>query len=255
MVQRDDEQVVPFEPDQKLLAVSTPGQGVGQFGGNPSYDARVEQEPAQCRILVGQHLFREVVGDRPFVPRKCLHGGLHIVRGPERQGREPQAGRPSLGLGEEGLHLSGFEDDIVVGQKLFRLGGIEPQRFRTDLGQLTAQAESLQWQRRIAASGDHQSHVAEPPADGRRERLHGRRPGEQMHVVQHQDDGMGKAATRIGEHGDEPGVETGWDPHRRQQRTGGEPADGAERVQDPAPELRRFGVLTFHREPCHRPGV
>ena len=96
-VERGDERVLVFELLEDRLGARAAGERVGQRPADALEDRGAQEQVAHLRRLALQHLGEEVARHGPLAARELGHEPLRVrVRG-QRDRRQAQAGRPSLG--------------------------------------------------------------------------------------------------------------------------------------------------------------
>jgi len=94
--QRRHERVLALEPSQRLLPVAPPGDRIRELPREHVGDGGLQQEVAQLRRLLCQHLCQQEARDGRVVAGEVIDERLRLIVGAQRQRREPQSGRPAL---------------------------------------------------------------------------------------------------------------------------------------------------------------
>ena len=123
--------------------------------------ATEDRAPAQERdgVLrdVAEHVAADVLGDQPIGAVEVGHG----IRGPalllDREGREVQTGRPSLGQREQSIDLPGVEPCPRAVDEHGRLQARHRELVRAQLGHLAMGAHPRDGQREVPARGHSQA--------------------------------------------------------------------------------------------------
>ena len=96
-VERGDEGVLVFEPLEDRLGPRAAGEHIGERAADALEDRRAQEQVAHLRRLALQHLGEEVARHGPLAAGELGHEALGVrVRG-QRDRRQAQTGRPSLG--------------------------------------------------------------------------------------------------------------------------------------------------------------
>ena len=96
-VERGDERVLVFEPLEDRLGSGAAGERIGQRAADALEDRRAQEQVAYLRRLALEHLGEEVARHGPLAAGELGHEALRVrVRG-QRDRRQAQTGRPSLG--------------------------------------------------------------------------------------------------------------------------------------------------------------
>ena len=96
-VECGDEGVLVFEPLEDRLGPRAAGERIGQRPADALEDRRAQEQVAHLRRLALQHLGEEVARHGPLAAGELGHEALRVrVRG-QRDRRQAQTGRPSLG--------------------------------------------------------------------------------------------------------------------------------------------------------------
>ena len=177
----------PTEQGQPFGRRGQPGHGrgiavaddLGQLGRDDLQDRGVHEEPLELLGQVADHLLGQVVVhvvvgavQRPHEPpdlrrRPIAQGGMH----------ELQRGDPALRpLGQVDQHVRLELPTVGLVEQLGRLGGVEAQRVRVELGDLTDRPQPRQRERRRATAGEHERSAAPGRGSAARGRCAGRRP-------------------------------------------------------------------------------
>ena len=86
-----------FEPLEDRLGSGAAGERIGQRAADALEDRRAQEQVAHLWRLALQHLGEEIARHGPLAARELGHEALGVrVRG-QRDRRQPQTGRPSLG--------------------------------------------------------------------------------------------------------------------------------------------------------------
>ena len=96
-VERHDERVGVLEFEQHLLRARAAGQQVGEFTVHPVDERDSQQRLLHVAWLTLEHLGHEVFANRPVGARELGYEALRIGVAAERDRRQAQAGRPTLG--------------------------------------------------------------------------------------------------------------------------------------------------------------
>ena len=105
-VDRHEERASAHELAEHRTGVTPPEQGVAQRRTEPFEHRGLEQErPERLVPLRVEQLEAEIVGDVPRRTGEAGEGLGRLRRGPRREGREIDAGGPSLGASGHGSHI------------------------------------------------------------------------------------------------------------------------------------------------------
>ena len=244
--------MLALQPGQDPGPVRAAGQRVGQVPAEAVGHRRPEQERPQLGRLDGQDLLDQVAGDGAVVAGQLGHEPARLGMLPQRQGGQPQPGRPALGPPPQRLQLGPGQLDPVVGQQRRRLLEREGQVGLADLGELAGHPQPVQGQRRVGPAGHDQAELGGGVPEQEPELARHRRAARLVQVVEDQhhravelqqaaDDGAQEAVADLGLR-----VEAGQQPVRRQ-RTG-----PAQRGQHLGPEPRWVLVARAGPHPGHR---
>ena len=191
VVQRDQEQVGAVDLADQPGAVGPSGERVAQRRAHAVEDRGRQQEVADLGGLSGQHLLAEVVDDVPACASEPLDEIRTVRPVTQPQSGQLQSGGPALGPRQQPEH-------VVLGQRranpvepaaeeLDRLGDAEPQVFGPQLGQVPAYSQAAQWQRRVGPGDEHQVQLRRTAIQQRGDRRVHSGAGDEMVVVQYQD--------------------------------------------------------------------
>ena len=126
-VQCGDEGVLVFEPLEDRLGPRATGELVGQRPADALNDRRTQEQVAHLRRLTLQHLREEVARHCPLASGELGYKALRVGVGCQRDRRQPQTGRPSLGaFVQRGHGLIGQSDPAGAEKRAGFVEG-EPQ--------------------------------------------------------------------------------------------------------------------------------
>ena len=185
-VQCGDEGVLVFEPLEDRLGPRAAGEQIGQRAADALQERRAQEQVAHLRRLALQHLREEVACHGPLAAGELGHKALRVgVRG-QRDRRQAQTGRPSLGAfvqrGQTGIRQSdpaGTEQRAGFVEREAEIGPAQ-------LGQTVGDSQAMQAQGRLLARREHDPQLWRWPGDQHLQ------PGERffrvelVHVVDHQ---------------------------------------------------------------------
>ena len=169
-VDRHEERASAHELAEHRTGVTPPEQGVAQRRTEPLEHRGLEQErPERLVPLRVEQLEAEIVGD---VPRRTGEAGERLGRlrrGPRREGREIDAGGPSLGASGDGSHIHVRRGGAQNGPQHGRcLVAVEAEVGSPELRGRPAGPSERQCELGLAASGHHdvqrlRRKIEEPP--------------------------------------------------------------------------------------------
>ena len=110
---------------------------------------------------------------------------------------ETQCCGPPLGAGEHHRDLLGLDVEAGTAQELRGLGRTETQMLGPDFRQLALGTQPRDVHGRIAARRQHQSQAVRAVADQAGNRAQRCRGGQQVHVVENQDEGARQRVERV----------------------------------------------------------
>ena len=180
------EHVLALQPGQDPGPVGAAGQRVRQVAAEPVGHTRPEQERPQLGGLGGQHLLDQVAGDGPVVAGQVGDEPPWLGVLAQREGGQPQPGRPALGPPPQRLQLGPGQLDPVAGQQHGRLLEREGQVGLADLGELAGHPQPVQGQWRVGAAGHDQAELGGGVLEQEPELARHRRSGRLVQVVQDQ---------------------------------------------------------------------
>ena len=188
-VEREHEQPAALERVEHRGGPLALGDPVAQRPAEAVEDRGREQELAHLGRLAVEDLEPEVVDDRPVVAGERRDEGPPVLAAGERQGGEPEPGGPALGAPVQARDVVGVEPERerVVEQRR-RLGVGEAQVGGADLGELAADAQAPDRQRRLGPGGDRELQRRRPAVEEERHRLVHPRVGDHVVVVEDEDD-------------------------------------------------------------------
>ena len=140
---------------QPPVAVGAVGQRVREIAVELARDRRPQYEGAVVRGQERHHLGDQVVADRAVVAGELVDEASGIRMVAQRQRGEPERAGPALRAVPQAAGV--LLGERHAGQLQHLLGLLEGQRQRrlADLGQLVAQPQPPEPQRRVGARGDH----------------------------------------------------------------------------------------------------
>jgi hypothetical protein len=185
-VERGDEGVLVFEPVEDRLGPHAPGEHIGQRTTDAVEDRRTQEQVAHLRRLALQHLGDEVARHGPLAAGELRHEALRVRVRRQRDHRQAQTGRPSLGaLVQQGQASIGQSDPAGTEHGAGFLER-EPQIRPAQFAQLARQPQTVQAQRRLLACREHDPQPCRQPREQHLQPGH-RVPGVKLvQVVDHQ---------------------------------------------------------------------
>ena len=245
------ERVVAGEVGEQAGRALLPGQLLGETGGQVVGDARPDQEPPHRRRVRPQDLLVDVlvqvargrdVAGRP--------GGL--VRIPQGQAGEDQAGHPAPGPAQDPVHGLGPGRQPLLLEQGGRLGRGGGQVGGPDLGHRAGQPVARQRDRGVVP-GEHDQPQRGPGVPEQEVQLAAqRRVGHDVGVVQHHDDRLGPLVEGGGQADEEGRIQPVRMVGRRHARRS-HPRP-RQRGQQVGPEDPGLPVQRVEADPDHRPG-
>ncbi len=246
---RDHEGARPLQLGQHRLAVVAAGERVRQLAVEPVQDRGAQQHRPDRRRLARQHLAGQVVGDAALVAGEFGDEAAGVGVIAERQRRQPQAGRPPLGVGTQQGHVARPQVQALAAQQLCGLLQGEGQLGDADLGQLAAGAELVQLQPRVGPRGDHQAQCRRAVADQELHAAKDRLLADLVEVVEHQHHRRVDPPQRVEQRRQLDLAIGGGDGHGGAGRQGAGALQGGAHVR---PEPAGVVVVGLQREPRHR---
>ena len=149
------EQVLAVQRLEHRLAPGAAGDGVAQRAVQAVEHGRGEEEAAHVVGEAAEDLLGEVVGDVPVVDREGGHEGAGVGALAEREGRQLEAGGPTLGPRHQLVQVRFVELD--PGDRRDQLGGLasgERQLVLAQLDERLRQPEAVEAAGRVHAGGD-----------------------------------------------------------------------------------------------------
>ena len=206
LVQRHDEQVVPLQHGQDLRGVGHPADRRAERGAEPAQHRRADQELLDFRRLPGEHLFGQEVTDEPVVPGELADELVRRRMTAQRQRGQVHAGRPAFRPRHQIRQIRTIQLNARyrVHQHRHVRGG-QAQLVGPDIEQLAGRAQAAQPQRRIGPGGQHQLDRRRQVREQEVQLLVAGPLGDDVVVVEHQDDRCGQRGQRVdqpGQHGD-----------------------------------------------------
>ena len=185
-VERGDERVLVFEPLQGRLGSGAAGECIGQRAADALENRRAQEQVAHLRRLALQHLGEEVARHGPLAARELGHEALRVrVRG-QRDRRQAQTGRPSLGAFLQRVEPGIRQRDSAGAEQGAGFVEREAQVGPAQFGQLAREPQAVQAERRLLACREHDPQPCRQPPEQHlqpRERVAG---VELVQVVDHQ---------------------------------------------------------------------
>jgi len=135
-VERGHEGVPVLQPLEDRLGARAAAQRIGQRPADAREDRGAQQQLAYLRWLVLQHLGEEVARHRTLAAGELGHEALRVGVCGQRDRRQPQAGRPSLGAIVERDDSGVRQRDAAGSQHRPGLREREPQLGAAQLHQL-----------------------------------------------------------------------------------------------------------------------
>ena len=167
-----------------------------------------------------------------------------------RDRRQPQPGGPALRPLGEAFKRVLPQGNAVLGHEQSGLGHAERELVGPDLRQLAAEPEPVQRQERVDPRGRHHLQALRCVPHEVGQSLQGRALGQQMEIVQDQDDRRPRRGERGGEP-DEELVVQGVHTRRRPGRVRHRDARPSQGGRDVAPQHPRPVVELVQGDPCH----
>lgn len=199
-IQRDHEQVLPFEVLEERLAVRDLAHGGGQGGVHPVEDRRSKEEAAGLRRLDFEHLLDEIVGDEALATVEGLDERRRVRDVPQRESGELQAGHPAFGSLVQRSHQRLLQ---VQGEPLShegeRLLVVEAQVLGAHVGDPSPDAEAGEGQRRLRARRHHDREPGRLMLEQAGQQAVHRQLVDLVKVVEHQHQGSVQVADRVRE--------------------------------------------------------
>ncbi len=246
------EHVLALQPGQDPGPVGAAGQRVRQVAAEPVGDTRPEQERPQLGGLGGQHLLDQVAGDGPVVAGQVGHEPPWLGVLAQREGGQPQPGRPALGPPPQRLQLGPGQLDPVAGQQHGRLLEREGQVGLAELGELAGHPQPVQGQRRVGAAGHDQAELGGGVPEQEPELARHLWAGRLMQVVQDQHHRPVELQQAAHHRAKEPVADLGLRFEAGQEPVRGHGTGPAQRGQHLGPEPRRVLVARADPHPGHR---
>ena len=154
-VERGDEGVLVFEPLEDRLGPHGAGEHIGERAADALEDRRAQEQVAHLRWLALEHLGEEVAGDGPLAAGELGHEALGVrVRG-QRDRRQAQTGRPSLGAFVQRAETDIRQHDAAGPEQGAAFVEREAQVGPAQFGQLARDPQAVQAERRLLACREH----------------------------------------------------------------------------------------------------
>jgi hypothetical protein len=249
-----DERGGALNPAQDVDGVGAPGQRDCERRRQRVADAHPAQDVADVCGQPVEHLAGEVVGERAVRDVELVEESSYLVRVPpvtQSDCDETQSCGPPLGAGEHHRDLLGLDVKAGIAQELRGLGRTETQMIGPDLRQLALGTEPRDVQGRIAARRQHQSQAARSVADQAGDRAQRCGCGQQVHVVEDQDERARQRVERVDHLGEQ--VQLAQPPARPVRSLPTRCVAGVEGCEDRRPERARVVVVGRQRDPGHGP--
>ena len=132
------------------------GQQIGELAIDLFQDRGSQQQPTYFLALPLQHLSQQVLGDGPLAAGELGREPLRVRVPGQRQGSQPQPGRPALGPRMQQLQGRPRQLHSRRSEQLPGLSQAEPQVRRADLGELSLQPQPVQPQPQIMPGRQHE---------------------------------------------------------------------------------------------------
>ena len=249
VVERDDEEVLGLDPAEQRAGVVPTGDVGAQVGPQALEHRRRQEELAHVVGLAQQDLVEQEVGHVPVAAGEPLDEPFGVVAAPQRQSRELQARRPSLGPLGQALDL--VRRQVDLGEPLEELLGLAPAEAQVALPQLdelARQPEPVEPQRRVGPAADDEAQVGVGHgADEPVQQVGRAAPVDHVQVVEHHrgDGSLGQVPHRPDDGPVRPAV-AGVVVERRLEHPGHELL---ERDEHRVEEVLGVGVPRVEREP------
>ena len=154
-VERGDEGVLVFEPLEDRLGPHGAGEHIGERAADTLEDRRAQEQVAHLRWLALEHLGEEVAGHGPLAAGELGHEALRVrVRG-QRDRRQAQTGRPSLGAFVQRAKNGIRQRDAAGPEQGAAFVEGEAQVGPAQFGQLAREPQAVQAERRLLACREH----------------------------------------------------------------------------------------------------
>ena len=154
-VERGDEGVLVFEPLEDRLGPHGAGERIGERAADALEDRRAQEQVAHLRWLALQHLGEEIAGHGPLAAGELGHEALRVrVRG-QRDRRQAQTGRPSLGAFVQRAKTDIRQRDAAGPEQGAAFVEREAQIGPAQFGQLPREPQAVQAERRLLACREH----------------------------------------------------------------------------------------------------
>ena len=159
VIQRDQEQIRPLQPDESGRAVRLTGDRIAQRPAQTVEDRALQEKLSDILGLALQDLLNEVVHDVPVVSRETGDKGAQVVASLHRQSCQLQRSDPSLRALNQRRDIlrrqSTADGAVKVGRRLL---GREAQVGRPNLGESPDSSPPRQRKRRVGTAGDDHVH-------------------------------------------------------------------------------------------------
>ncbi len=164
-VERGDERVLVFEPLEDRLGPDGAGEHIGERAADARKNRRAQEQVAHLRRLSLQHLGEEVARHGPLAARELGHKALRVrVRG-QRDRRQAQTGRPSLGAFLQRVEPGIRQRDSAGAQQGAGFVEREAQVGPAQFGQLAREPQAVQAERRLLACREHDPQPCRQPPE------------------------------------------------------------------------------------------
>ena len=154
-IERGDERVLVFEPLEDRLGPHGAGEHIGERAADTLEDRRAQEQVAHLRWLALEHLGEEVAGDGPLAAGELGHEALGVRVGGQRDRRQAETGRPSLGAFVKRAEADIRQHDAAGPEQGAALVGREAQVGAAQFGQLARDPQAVQAERRLLACREH----------------------------------------------------------------------------------------------------
>jgi hypothetical protein len=254
-VERDEEEVRGLELPQKAPGVVPIGDGVAKWGAEAIEDGRLQQEGADLLGLAGQHFGAQVVNDVAVIAGEVLDERVGVGSPSQGERREIEPGHPPFrAISQPYDRLMVESQPVQVVEEEVSLLVREAQLLGIDLDQFAAGTQPGQREWRLGSARQDEREGLGKVLDQEGEALVDLGIGDQVVVVEHEDDLVGQRREFGAEHRENVGDDV--DARGQQRGKGASAGRGvlcAQGFDDVCPEPHRIVVVAVEREPGEGP--
>jgi hypothetical protein len=195
-VQRDQEAVGSLERFEHARRVASFEHRVAQAAAHPVQDRCAREEAHLIGRQPREQLEPQVVGHEAVLAAEGLHLACCRAARPQRERGQVEARGPALGPLRELDDVGVSEVDAGTTQQRRRLVGVETQVVGADLHHPPLRPQPGQRQRRLLPARHHHLRSVRDVVEQCGDRVEARRIGQELHVVEDQDDRVRHAGER-----------------------------------------------------------